>query len=170
MTTDTNIAVKIADLKVIKAASGSLTTHALGSCIGVTVYDPVTRVGGLLHFMLPMPSKGASGNEISVGPHPYASAAVPELFRAIYAAGGEKERLIVCVAGGAETLQAGSALKIGSRNWTVLRKLLWKNNVAVAASDTAGKVSRNLSLDLADGRVSVTKNGATEVLWSPHSK
>ncbi len=159
------ISVKIADMKIAQGSSGELVTHALGSCIGVTAYDPVAHVGGMSHFMLPNPKPGSSGSEVTVGPHPYATVAIPALFRAIYAAGGEKSRLIVTAAGGAEVLQAGSALKIGSRNWTVLRKLLWKNNVALAASDIGGSQSRNMSLDLSSGQVTITKEGTTRTLW-----
>lgn len=158
--------VKLADMQVVRASEGTIVTHALGSCIGISVFDPVAKVGGMLHFMLPAPKPG-SDPPANLGPHPFASKAVPELFRSIYAKSGDKERLIVCVAGGAETLQAGSANKIGPRNWTMLRKLLWKNNVAVAASDVAGNSSRNMSLDLSDGTVTVTKDGQTEVLWRP---
>ena len=158
--------VKIANLQVVKGNSGTLVTHALGSCVGVSVFDPVAKVAGMLHFMLPNPKPG-SDPPANLGPHAFASTAVPELFRAVYARGGDKSRLIVCVAGGAETLQAGSAMKIGPRNWTMLRKLLWKNNVPIAASDVAGTTSRNLTLDLADGTVSVTKEGQTTELWRP---
>lgn len=165
MTDCGKVSVKIADMKIAQGFSGELVTHALGSCIGVTAYDPVAHVGGMSHFMLPNPKPGSDGSEVTVGPHPYASAAIPALFRAIYAAGGEKSRLIVTAAGGAEVLKAGSALKIGSRNWTILRKLLWKNNVALAASDIGGTQSRNMSLDIGTGQVSITKEGATKTLW-----
>ncbi len=158
--------VKIANMAVVRGKSGTLVTHALGSCIGVSVFDPVAGVGGMLHYMLPNPKPG-SEPPANLGPHAFASSAVPELFKAVYAQGGDKERLIVCVAGGAETLQAGSAMKIGPRNWTMLRKLLWKNNVPVAASDVAGTTSRNLTLNLVDGTVTVTKDGASTPLWRP---
>lgn len=158
--------VKIANMQVLRANSGTLVTHALGSCIGVCVFDAMAGVAGMLHFMLPNPKPG-SAPPTNLGPHAFASTAVPELFRAVYAQGGDKSRLVVCVAGGAETLEAGSALKIGPRNWTMLRKLLWKNNVPITASDVAGSTSRNLSINLEDGTVTVTKDGATVTLWQP---
>lgn len=166
MTASSQVNVKIADLRVLRGKDQLLVTHALGSCIAVTVYDPVAHVGGMVHFMLPNPKPGSNGSEVTVGPHPYATAAVPALFRAAYAAGAEKSRLVVAAAGGAEVLKAGSALKIGSRNWTVLRKLLWKNNIALAASDIGGQTSRNLALDLTDGHVTVTKEGVAQTLWN----
>lgn len=165
MTSTGQVNVKIADMQIVSGPNQVLVTHALGSCIAVTVYDPVAHVGGMCHFMLPNPKPGSDGSEVTVGPHPYASAAVPALFRAAYAAGAKKSRLIVTAAGGAEMLEAGSALKIGSRNWTILRKLLWKNNIVLAGSDIGGQESRNLMLDLTDGRVTVTKAGNSQTIW-----
>ncbi len=165
MTVTVRTSVKLAHMAVLSAGSGVLVTHALGSCIGVTVYDPVARVGGLLHFMLPMPGEGSG--TLAAGPHAYCSSAVPELFRAAYAAGAHKSRIVVCAAGGAETLQGGSALRIGARNWTLLRKVLWKNNVPIGASEVGGTASRNLELNLGDGTVTVTSGDRKQVIWQP---
>lgn len=166
MSLDSRTVVAMADMEVIQDTSGTLVTHALGSCIGVCVYDRIAKVAGMLHFMLPSPKPG-SAPVLNLGPHPFASTAVPELFRAVYALGGEKSRLVVCVAGGAETLTAGSPMGIGPRNWTMLRKLLWRNNVPITASDIAGTTSRNLSIDLKDGTVTVMKDGKSVTLWQP---
>ena len=48
-----NIIVGVSDMKVSNDANASLITYSLGSCIGVVIYDPAVKVGGLLHFMLP---------------------------------------------------------------------------------------------------------------------
>ncbi len=69
----------VADMKVSSQQEEVLVTHALGSCIGVAIYDPVARVGGILHFMLPDSSlDAAKGQE-----HPYrfADTGLPQLFR-----------------------------------------------------------------------------------------
>ena len=158
--------VKIADLAVVKASAGELVTHALGSCIGLTVFDPVVGVGGMLHFMLPAPGK-KDGAGLDIGPFPYCSTAVPALFRAAYELGADRERLIVCAAGGAEMLGADSVRRVGDRNRTMLRKLLWKNNLSLHAESTGGNQSRNLSLDMATGRVSMTTAGESTTLWNP---
>lgn len=50
------IKVGMADLKTAKAPN-TLTTLGLGSCIGLTLYDPVTKIGGLVHYMLPDSTK-----------------------------------------------------------------------------------------------------------------
>ena len=156
--------VPIAQLAVVTGGKGRMVTHALGSCIGVTVFDPVARVAGMVHFMLP--NKGAQGTRppVDVGPHAYGATAVPSLFRAAYALGAEKERLIVCAAGGAERSGGEEGLRIGARNWAMLRKLLWKNGVEIAASDIGGTESRNMSLDLVSGAVEITSGGVTRTI------
>lgn len=161
MNKDDRIVVKIAEAAVLTGKSGRMVTHALGSCIGLTVFDPVARVGGMLHFMLPNPGKAAGPKPLDVGPHAYGSSAVPALFRAAYALGADKDRMVVCAAGGAERLGGEDGLRIGARNWAMLRKLLWKNGITLYGSDVGGDASRNLSLCLATGHVEVTSGGIT---------
>ena len=157
------ITVGIADMAVSAEADATLVTFALGSCIGVTVYDPVARVGGLLHFMLPTGS--LSEEKAKRNPCMFADAGVPALFKRAYELGARKERLVVCAAGGAEILDDDGHFKIGARNRTMLRKLFWKNNILLAADETGGSISRTLSLSLADGCVTVRHLNMERNLW-----
>jgi chemotaxis protein CheD len=152
------LVVGVADMKT--GIEGQvLVTHALGSCLGLVIYDPAARVGGLLHAMLPLskinPQKAAT--------HPYmfVDTGVPELFRAVYAIGGLKERLVVRAAGCASPLNAGEMFRIGERNHAMLRKLLWKNSILIAAEDVGGTAGRTVRFDLDTGRV-VIHSGAEE--------
>lgn len=155
--------VGVADLAVVKGPNAEIITYALGSCIGVTIYDPNTKVGGLLHFMLP--DSKINGEKANVNPAMFADTGIPLLFRMAYELGARKESLIVCAAGGAEVLSDGGHFKIGSRNRTVLRKIFWKNNVLLSADDTGGNHSRTLHLSLADGAVTVRNRGNGVTLW-----
>lgn len=155
--------VGVADFAVVKGAGAEIITHALGSCIGVTIYDPTTKVGGLLHFMLP--DSKINNDKAADNPAMFADTGIPLLFKKAYELGAKKENLIVCAAGGAEVLSDGGHFKIGSRNRTVLRKIFWKNNVLLSADDTGGNNSRTLHLSLADGTVTVRNRGKGEVLW-----
>ncbi len=157
------IEVGVGDLAVSADPSTTLITYALGSCIGVTVYDPVVRIGGMLHFMLP----NAKLNESKAQSLPgmFADTGVPMLFRACYDLGAVKERMVVCAAGGAEVLAEDGHFKIGSRNRTMLRKLFWKNNILISGEDTGGTISRTLSLELASGIVRIRNNSKERVLW-----
>ena len=162
--TDGRILIGVADIAVTTDESASLITYALGSCIGVTIYDPVAKVGGMLHFMLPSakinPDKG---NE---KPAMFGDMGIPLLFKACYENGATKERLVVCAAGGAEVLSDSGNFKIGSRNRTMLRKLFWKNNILLTADDTGGSNSRTIILDMGSGQVNVRSKGTETVLWS----
>ncbi len=130
-----------------------LVAHALGSCLGVAVFDPVARVGGLLH--VPLPSSIEDRDRSRGRPLEYVDTAVPALFRDCYKLGATKGRLRVAVAGGASAGDANAdGFQIGKRNLIMLRKLLWKNGVLIHAHDVGGeRVWRTISLDVATGRV-----------------
>ena len=165
----TNIAVKekvivgVADICMSDNADALLVTYALGSCIGVTVYDPVAKVGGMLHFMLPLGE--LSQEKSKAKPAMFGDTGIPLLFKSCYELGAKKERLIVCAAGGAEVLCDDGHFKIGSRNRTLLRKIFWKNGILLAGDETGGSVSRTLSLRMQDGAVTVSGQGTERVLW-----
>lgn len=157
------ISVGIADMAVTRDPNAKLITYALGSCIGVTLYDPVARVGGMLHFMLP----NSKTNEAKAAEKPgmFGDIGIPLLFKAAYDLGARKERLIVCAAGGAEVIDDDGQFRVGSRNRTILRKLFWKNNILLAADDTGGSISRTMSMSVADGVVTIRTKGTERVLW-----
>lgn len=160
----TRHAVGVADMTVHAANDGDVVTHALGSCIGVTIWDPVASVGGMLHFMLPLSSTNPERARDT--PAMFADTGVPLLFRRAYELGACKERLIVCAAGGAEVLGGETQFRIGSRNRTMLRKLFWKNNVMIRAEDCGGNDSRAMSLSLRDGTVTIRHRGEGRTLWT----
>ena len=155
------IVVGVAELRSASAPE-VLATHALGSCIGVTVWDPVTRVGGLLHYMLATPSDRAKAEQARAM---YAVSGVPALFREVYALGAVKERLIVCAAGGAGILADSVGFDIGKRNQAILRRLFIKNGIALHAEDVGGSDARHLYLDLSTGTVTVRINNKEHTLW-----
>lgn len=161
---DGRVTVGVADLQVASDPNAHIVTHALGSCIGVTIYDPVVKVAGMLHFMLP----SGRGNEERARANPamFGDTGVPLLFRRCYEIGAKKERLIVCAAGGAEVMNDCGKFKIGTRNRTILRQLFWKNNILLAADETGGSISRTMRIDLMDGRVTIRHKGQETVLWS----
>lgn len=154
--------VAIGDLAVVGSRSSRIVTHALGSCIGLTVFDRAAGVGGLLHFMLPSSSDGDS---VAARPWAYATTGIPALFKTAYSLGADKSRLVVCAAGGAELSKTADGLSIGKRNHTVLRKMLWKNGITLAAEDVGGEIARTLELDMSSGSVLVRAGGTSNVLW-----
>ena len=147
------VVIDIADLAVSADPAAYLVTYSLGSCIGLTVWDPAVRVGGMLHYMLP--DSQLSPEKARRSPGMFCDTGVPMLFRTAYELGAAKHRLIVKVAGGSQLLDEAGIFNIGKRNYLALRKLLWKNGVLISAESVGGSLSRTLKLDVATGEVSV---------------
>lgn len=148
-----SLVVDISDLKVSKDPNVEFITYSLGSCIGVAVWDPKVRVGGMLHFML-AESRLAPG-KAQDNPAMFADTGVPKLFHAVYALGGVKRRLVVKVAGGAAMFQTKEEYDIGRHNYLFLRKLFWRNGILIASEHIGGCISRTMRLHVGTGRVTV---------------
>lgn len=153
--------VVVADMKVGKNGD-MLVTHALGSCLGLMVYDPEAQVGGLLHAMLPL-SK-INPDKAAANPFMFVDTGVPELFKKVYDLGGQKKRMIVKAAGCGRPLGNDELFKIGERNYTVLKKLLWKNNILLDAEDVGGAASRTVHFDLSTGQIIISSSGVKREL------
>ncbi len=155
-----NIIVGVSDMKVHNDPEATLITYSLGSCIGIAVYDPVVRVGGLLHFMLPESSLDREKAEKN--PFMFADTGIPVLFKTTYALGAKKNRMKVVVCGGAQILDQKGFFNIGKRNHTNVRKIFWKNNVIVNYEDVGGNANRTVRLDIATGDVLIRVSGVGE--------
>jgi chemotaxis protein CheD len=152
--------VGVSDAKVSREADASLVTYALASCIGISIYDPVASVGGLLHYMLP----DSRLDVVKAKEHPwmFADTAIPMFFQQAYRLGAAKSRLRVIAAGGAQILQAQDSLEIGKRNLLAMRRIFWKSGVLLEAEDIGGSDIRTLRLEMSTGRLMVRRNGAEE--------
>ena len=148
--------IDVGDMKVGRGGD-MLVTHALGSCLGLMVYDPVAKVGGLLHAMLPL-SK-INQDKATTNPFMFVDTGVPALFKTLYELGGQKKQMIVKAAGCGNPLGKNEMFKIGERNYTVLKKLLWKNDVLLAADDVGGTNSRTVHFNLSLGQIIISRNG-----------
>ncbi len=154
--------VDIADSAVSADPNDTIITYSLGSCIGMTLWDPETRVGGMIHYMLPESS--LSPEKAKLKPAMFADTGVPALFREVFGLGAVKKRLIVKVAGGAQLLDDNGTFNIGKRNFVMLRKLFWKNNVLIDSEDVGGSISRTIRLHVGTGKVTLkTRDGETEL-------
>ncbi|MBU1937219.1 chemotaxis protein CheD [bacterium] len=149
--------VGVADMKLATTEGDIVVTHALGSCIGVAIYDPVAHVGGILHYMLPESS--VNPQKAAKNPWMFADTAIPRFFKTAYELGASKSRLIVKVAGGAQLLDPKEFFAIGKRNHMILRKLLWKNGIMIRGENTGGTVSRTMFIEIGGGRIWITMAG-----------
>ena len=153
--------VGISELRVSNQPHELLITYSLGSCLGVLIYDPVNTVAGLLHAMLPL-SK-IDTDKAKNNPCMFVDTGVPQLFREAYALGAEKKHIIVKAVGCSSLLDESGFFKIGERNYTVLRKILWKNNILIEKNDVGGNFSRTVSIEVASGSVCMKRSG-TEIM------
>ncbi len=149
--------VDIADFVVSKDVDALITTYALGSCIAVVLHDPKVQAAGMIHYMLPLSS--TNPEKAKVKPAMFADTGVPLLFHGMYGLGCKKEDIIVKVAGGGHLYDDNGVFEIGKRNYTVLRRMLWKTNVLVAAEDVGGSKSRTVSIEVSTGRCLVRSAG-----------
>ena len=130
--------VGIGELAISQTPDDAIVTHALGSCIAVCVWDPVVRVGGLLHFLLP--EAKLNPDRARKQPATFADTGIALLFQTAYARGVDKKRCVVRLVGGAEVagLQGVAALNVGKRNLLIARQILWQNGVLVSGESTGG--------------------------------
>lgn len=149
--TENSIVIDVADMKVSDNPEKTLVTYSLGSCVGVVVYDPEVRVGGMLHAMLPEASKNR--DEKNFNPFKFVDTGVPLLFKETYKFGAKKTRMQVTVVGGSQIMDDSGFFNIGKRNLAILRKILWKNGVMIDKEHVEGAFSRTVRLDLGTGLV-----------------
>jgi chemotaxis protein CheD len=147
--------IGIGDCCVSSDNSDELVTYALGSCIGISVYDPVARVGGLLHYLLPnsiLDKKKAEAN-----PYLFADSGIPLLFHRAYSHGAQKERLITRVAGGSQMSMTGGIWNVGEKNAAAARQILSRAGVRVQSEAVGGSAARTVRLSVETGEMSVTE-------------
>ncbi len=136
------IKVGMADLKLCKAPD-AITTLGLGSCVGIAIRDPVTKVGGLAHIMLPDSTQFAG----TVNVPKYADTGVKELVNIIVKAGGNRTRLVAKIAGGAQMFAFSSKndlTAVGQRNVEAVKKALGELKIPILASDTGLNFGRTV--------------------------
>jgi len=127
-----------------------LVTLGLGSCVGVCIRDPVSRIGGMVHVMLP-----DSGGKITNTPGKFADTGVDLVIEELLKMGGQRSRLEAKIAGGASMFQ--SAMDIGNRNIEAVLKSLERNSIKLLAKDVGGNKARSIEYDIESGKLMIRK-------------
>jgi chemotaxis protein CheD len=144
------IRVRVADYAV--AATGTITTIGLGSCVAITLYDAVVRVGGLAHILLPSETLSRDRSN----PAKFPATVVPLLLSEMKQMGARIERIKAKIAGGASMFgQLPGGINIGERNVIAVREVLAGVNVPIVGEDCGSDYGRTVFLHLIDGRVEV---------------
>jgi len=149
--------VDISDMKIARSPDEILVTYSLGSCVGLALYDRVAGVGGLIHCMLPL-SK-IDPEKAQLRPFMFVDTGVTRLLGDLFKLGAQRQNLMAKVAGAGSPLGREETFRIGQRNYTILRKLLWKNNILIDAEDIGGSKARTMYLYMTDGLVTVKSEG-----------
>ena len=143
------IKVGMADYKVGRAPS-TLISYGLGSCIGVSLYDPQAKVGGLLHIMLP----DSTQSRASENPAKFADTGVPLMLKDVLALGASKSRLVAKMAGGAQMFAFATAtdiMRVGARNAEAVKEQLKSLGIKLIAEDTGENYGRTVQINLENG-------------------
>ncbi len=143
------IKVGMADLNICKAPD-IITTLGLGSCIGLTFYDPVSKVGGMVHYMLPDSTKVRNNANIAK----FADTGIEELLKRVLAAGANRGRLVAKIAGGAKMFEVSGLSdigNIGARNAEAAKAKLKELGIRLVAEDTGLNYGRTVELHCDNG-------------------
>lgn len=149
-------------MMVSDSTGETLITYGLGSCVGLTLFDPFKRVGGLVHCMLPLSRVDRPRAEER--PCLFVDTGIPVLLQALIDRGAKKRNLIACIAGAARLLDDSETFNVGERNLVVAKKVLWKNNVLVSAEDVGGNIARTMALDMSTGATMLKSHGKQWVM------
>ena len=135
------IKVGMADLKACNAPD-NLTTIGLGSCIGIAMYDPVTKISGLAHIMLPDSTQIRNNSNIAK----FADTGIQKLYDDMIAMGANKTRLVAKIAGGAMMFAGGASptINVGQRNAEASKAKLKELGVKLLAEDTGLNYGRTV--------------------------
>ena len=155
------IKVGMADLAVCKYPD-ALTTLGLGSCVGIALYDPVTKVSGLAHIMLPDSTKIKNNQNIAK----FADTGIEELIKQMIKIGASKTRLVAKIAGGAQmfafktsTSQANDMMQVGARNVEAVKAVLKKEGIRLLAEDTGLNYGRTIEFYSENGQLLIKRVG-----------
>jgi chemotaxis protein CheD len=146
------IRVRVADYAV--AATGTITTIGLGSCVAIALYDRIVRVGGLAHVLLPDQTMSRDRSN----PAKFPGTVVPLLLSEMVRLGARVERITAKIAGGASMfggLMPSGGINIGERNVVAAREALAGAKVPIVGEDTGSDYGRSVFLHLEDGRLEV---------------
>ncbi|MPM88563.1 Chemoreceptor glutamine deamidase CheD [bioreactor metagenome] len=154
------ITVGIADMKFTRL-EGILITYALGSCVGVCLYDPVVKVASMVHVMLPARLEGSNDSNI----YKFADTGIIATIKKMETFGAIRSRITAKIAGGAKMFDIpnGSALgNIGMRNVDSVRQVLRSEGIPIINEDVGANYARTLLFDSSNGMCIIRTYGKKE--------
>ena len=158
-----HLIIGVGDMAVSDDPGRVLSTYALGSCVGLVAYEPFSKVGGILHLMLP--DSSISPAKAAAHPAMFADTGLPQFFRLLAGFRARAPRLQLLIAGGANVIQGHDPFCIGERNVRATVDFLTRNGCEIRQAEIGGSVNRTLHLVLATGQVTVKSPTAEEIVF-----
>lgn len=162
MTGKDKLVVGIADMKLARQ-EGMLVTYALGSCIGICLYDPMIKLAALVHIMLPLNMETGRTH-----PFKYADTGIYTTVQKMGVFGGRTSRMTAKIAGGAKMFDVqGDGLlgSIGQRNIETVRMMLKRAGIRLVAEEVGGTAARTLLFDAATGQGCIRSYGKADIIF-----
>lgn len=158
---ESKITIGIADMKMAQN-SGMLITYALGSCIGICLYDQKIKLGALVHIMLPLNMEPGRKNTMK-----YADTGIRETLKMMESKGASRSRITAKIAGGAKMfeIKGGSLSNIGQRNIESVHNTLKREGVKLLKEEVGGTIARTLLFDVGTGLACVRCYGKPEFIF-----
>ena len=149
--------IGIGEMAVSSDPTLILVAPNLGSCLALGVYNPQSKLAGMIHCLLPL----SKSDPVKAAKNPtlYVDTGIPLLLEQMLERGGDKRNLHLFAAGCASINDAQNYFEIGKKNHTVLKKILWKNNLLLHAEHIGSGISRTLSLEVSTGRARLKAGG-----------
>lgn len=135
-----------------------LVTYALGSCVGVCLYEKNMKLAGMIHVLLPSFRFSDQFNNI----YKYADSGIPQLVKRMEFFGAKRQNLVAKIAGGAEMFRTEETKTgIGKRNIIAVKETLHKLEIPIVAEDTGSHYGRSIWFSCQDGslKVKTVSNG-----------
>lgn len=145
------VEVGISDKKIDKSPA-KLITRGLGSCVGITLYDPVKKTGGMAHAMLPDIDRAAA----NVNPLRFVNYVIKAMVEELEKCGCLRKNLEAKLFGGAHMfgfLSSESVLNVGDKNAEMAKSILAEMGINILANETGGTFGRTITLNLETGLV-----------------
>ena len=155
-------AVNFGELKISRNPAETLVAFSIGSGIVVSIYDPFTKAGGMLSFVLPE-SLAMLPGKAERHPYMFADTGLPALLEALLDIGAKTENIKVVIAGGAQIMDQRAEFNIGLKNHEAAAAFLMNNNLSIDHEDVGGISRRTLSLDIGSGSNIIQTLGQKEV-------
>ena len=155
-------AVNYSEMRISGDPSETLVAFSVGSGIALSIYDSLSKSGGILNFLLPDSSCG-SGSNPEKTPFMYADTGIPAFLNTLNDMGADVNQMKIVLAGAAQIMGQSGIFNIGEKNYEAVKKIMTANNLKIQYEHVGGMNTRTLSLNIGDGFNTIKTLGEGEI-------